>query len=591
LEPSLADLSNGLSLDEVVRVYERWFRKAPRGISVLVYQGEPARREFLNKLAGRLKTLRFVDLSRGKDVQAVVEIMASALESSDSVVFSGFEEAVAPTPEAARIFNYNRERLASFGARQLWVVGPLWQRALRAWAFDLYSWFLPNNTIGSVSPDVVPKDLREFEKATTVAAGPVPSQVARRSVFSLLGRFQRAYQEQGKVEWSLLNGAMDSLLAAGAYPASYDLLARAQYLVAEVRKKPEAESPEALRDLSVSLNKVGDAQAGLGRRDEALASYQESLGIFRRLLDVYGESAEALRDLSVSLEKVGNAQRDLGQRDEALASNQESLGIRRRLLDVYGESAEALRDLSVSLNRVGNVQEDLGRRDEALAGYQESLGIRRRLLDTYGESAEALRDLSVSLNNVGDAQGDLGRRDEAFASYQESLGIRRRLLDGYGESPQALRDLSVSLNNVGDAQGDLGRRDEALAGYQESLGIARRLLDTYGESPQALRDLSVSLDRVGNVQEDLGRRDEARAGYQESLGIRRRLLDTYGESPQALRDIAVSCGWVTRSNGDDPAGRITLNEGAQAIERAIALFGERSDLLSVREWLQGLYDV
>jgi tetratricopeptide (TPR) repeat protein len=50
------------------------------------------------------------------------------------------------------------------------------------------------------------------------------------------------------------------------------------------------ESPESLRDLSVSLNKVGEVLLRSGDLAPARRSYEESLEIRRRLLDVYGES-------------------------------------------------------------------------------------------------------------------------------------------------------------------------------------------------------------------------------------------------------------------------------------------------------------
>jgi len=589
LEQSPVDPSSVLGMDEVVRVYQRWFRSAPRGFAMLVCQGEPARREFLDRLRGRIKALRFVDLSREKDARALVESMASALESSELVVFFGFEEALAATPENARLLNFNRERLASSQARQLWVVGPIWRRAFLAWAYDLYSWFLPNNVMGTPAQEEALSEPHRSKSAEKTEPGPAPSIAARRSAKSLLARFERIYREHGDVTWDLLNGALEALCLAGAYPETEDLLENAQGLVSEIRHQWHDESPQGMRDLSVSLDNVGDVQQDLGRTDEALVSYEESLGISRRLLEAYGESPQALRDLSVSLNNVGDVQRDLGRRVEALVSYEESLGIRRRLLEAYGESPQALRDLSLSLGKVGDVQRDLGRRDEALVSYEESLGIRRRLLDAYGESPQALRDLSLSLGKVGDVQRDLGRRDEALVSYEESLGISRRLLDAYGESPQALRDLSVSLTKVGDVQLDLGRRDVALVSYEESLGIRRKLLDAYGESPQALRDLSVSLDSTGNVQRDLGRRDEALVSYEESLGIRRRLVDAYGESPQALQDLAITCGLLVELTGaEGPGGRHMLAEATHAVERAIQRYGKLPNLVEVQEWLKNL---
>jgi hypothetical protein len=61
------------------------------------------------------------------------------------------------------------------------------------------------------------------------------------------------------------------------------------------------ETPESLRDLSVSLIKVGDVWAAQRQWQDALACYQESLQVRRQIVAEFGKTPESLRDLSVSL--------------------------------------------------------------------------------------------------------------------------------------------------------------------------------------------------------------------------------------------------------------------------------------------------
>ncbi|OYQ22359.1 hypothetical protein [Elstera cyanobacteriorum] len=83
------------------------------------------------------------------------------------------------------------------------------------------------------------------------------------------------------------------------------------------------------RDLSVSLNKIGDT---LGRSDQAqaVALYQEGLAIRRKLVAQEPGSTAFQRDLSISLNKIGDT---LGRSDpvQALALYQEGLAIHRKL--------------------------------------------------------------------------------------------------------------------------------------------------------------------------------------------------------------------------------------------------------------------
>ena len=88
--------------------------------------------------------------------------------------------------------------------------------------------------------------------------------------------------------------------------------------------KLTGESPEALRDWSVSLNKVGDVQQALGDVAGARARYEESLKVRERLVKLTGESPQALSDLAIALQRLGDwsqahgeagATRDFFERD------------------------------------------------------------------------------------------------------------------------------------------------------------------------------------------------------------------------------------------------------------------------------------
>jgi len=92
------------------------------------------------------------------------------------------------------------------------------------------------------------------------------------------------------------------------------------------------ETPEALRDLSVSLDNVGDAAKALGQWETAQKRFEESLEISRQILARVGETPEALRDLSVSLDNVGDAAKALGQWETARKCFDEGLVIGRVLL-------------------------------------------------------------------------------------------------------------------------------------------------------------------------------------------------------------------------------------------------------------------
>ncbi|MGF1463715.1 MAG: peptidase C14, partial [Maricaulaceae bacterium] len=80
----------------------------------------------------------------------------------------------------------------------------------------------------------------------------------------------------------------------------------------------EGNASAALRNVSVSLDKLGDLRAAAGDRGNALEAYEESLAIARALAAKDPENTLWARDVSISLDKVGNMRAAAGDRAGAL---------------------------------------------------------------------------------------------------------------------------------------------------------------------------------------------------------------------------------------------------------------------------------
>ena len=140
-----------------------------------------------------------------------------------------------------------------------------------------------------------------------------------------------------------------------------------------------------------------DAARRIANETLALARQrtQPKAGFFARWFKSNAASADpqALRDLSVSLEKIGQVEADLGNLEPARAAYRESLELRRQLRASLVDTPQALRDLSISLNNVGQVEADLGNLEPARAAYRESLELSRQLVQAFPDHAQLKRDL------------------------------------------------------------------------------------------------------------------------------------------------------------------------------------------------------
>ena len=126
-------------------------------------------------------------------------------------------------------------------------------------------------------------------------------------------------------------------------------------------------SPQSLRDVSVSLNKVGDVERAKGKRVAALVKFRKSLQLREQIVEQFGASPESLRDVSISLNKVGDVERAEGNRAAALDKYQRSLQLCEQIVEQFGASPQSLEDWALSLYRVGRILEAIAQLEEIVA--------------------------------------------------------------------------------------------------------------------------------------------------------------------------------------------------------------------------------
>ncbi len=172
---------------------------------------------------------------------------------------------------------------------------------------------------------------------------------------------------------------------------------------------------EQYPNVPLILNILGAVNAGLGRLDQAVASYSKAL-------QIKPDYAEAHSNL-------GNALSDFGKHEEAIASLNKALQLKP-------DFAEAHYNLGKALN-------NLGKHEESIASYTKSLQIKP--------------DFAKAHNNLGVALRALGKHEEAIASYTKALLIKPEYAEAH--------------NNLGNVLKNLGKHEEAIASYSKALQI------------------------------------------------------------------------------------------------------------------------
>ena len=293
-------------------------------------QPEPAATQVLTALEAHVQRL--------PDTRAPVWVQLLTLDGSDSP----------PAWDAARAallarLNEAREWLRGDFARPLILALPQhWQHLVSEVAPDLwqvrtFTAVVPGGTQAPVQAASPKPDL------------PMPQQVEaelaplRAGVVQAQDRLAQAKPEQQaalqrellEALWDLADGLLEHMQVVAVETAAQGL-ALARQLRASL-----GETPQVLRDLSISLDNVGAAENAAGRGDAAVAAYRESLALRRQLRASLGETPQVLRDLAVSLERIASF-RSVSH-GERLAAAQEAVALRKRLTAALGSDHHAQR--------------------------------------------------------------------------------------------------------------------------------------------------------------------------------------------------------------------------------------------------------
>jgi len=285
------------------------------------------------------------------------------------------------------------------------------------------------------------------------------------------GELERARDEYGRV-LEADPKFPDALFAAGRnairrrdYERSLQWLAPAEILAVQLDNK-EAQARV--------LHALGVSYKNLGRLDDALRKYQDSLDIKRKIGDT-GGIAQSLNELA----QIHDLQ---GRSPEAVASYKDAIGVYRSIGNKRGEA--------LSLNNLGAFLLDRGRYDEALAAFKEALPIQRELGNDEGQA--------LCLYNIGSTSAAKGDYLEASTYLERALELREK-----SKVPGLMAEVLASLGEVSTL---LGEHERAVQHFLRAIQLAR---DAGDKRSEALS--SIGMGNLRAVQGRYGAAIEAEA--------------------------------------------------------------------------------
>ena len=425
-----------------------------------------------------------------------------------------------------------------------------------------------------------------------------------------------------------LRGYIGALLALGvAYMDLRDLEAagnafKEMKTVAEIQIE-EGDS-KGLRSLSVSYEKLGDIEQGLGNPEGAKRNYEKAFEISEELARETN-TVTPRWDLFAGYCKLGDIEQELGnlkgakryyekafEISEKLARERNMVVLSRAIYVCYGrigdieealgnlvgakrnyekaleiteklaretKTVETCRDLALCYSRSGDIEKGTGNLKGAKSHYEKALEISEKLAEKTS-TVESHQFLAICYDRSGDIEKSLGNLEGAKGNYEKAFEIREKLA-GETNTIASLRDLSVSYTKIGEIVQGLGNLKGAKRNYEKAFEIREKLA---GETNTiaSLRDLSVSYTRLGEIEQVLGNPQGAKRNYKKALEIRERLARETN-TIESRRDLSVSynkLGAIEKSQGNLEGAKRNYKKALEIRER---LARETNTIESLRD--------
>jgi protein O-GlcNAc transferase len=319
--------------------------------------------------------------------------------------------------------------------------------------------------------------------------------------------------------------------AHGNLGVALEGLGRADQAIASFRRAL------AMKPSAVGHFKLGSALQNAGQIKLAIAEFQKAISLRPDFADAHvnlgnayngsGQFDQAIHSYQRAIElnpRFPEALSNLGNAFQGLKRMDEALDCYRKALEIKPDYGEALANMGVAYQALGRIDEAIDRHHKALAlnpEYAEGYNNLANCLQLKGEIDEAIRLYRKALelkpeyveahSNLGNAFQEQEKYEEAIASYRKALSLNP--------------DLVGALNNLGNALQALGRLDESVIWYKKALQFDPEHFEAHAS--------------LGNVLQSLGKPEESLDHTKKALTIQPGQVDAYNNMGNAAKDMGL----------------------------------------------------
>jgi len=286
--------------------------------------------------------------------------------------------------------------------------------------------------------------------------------------------------------------------------------------------KEASGDPGLQHEMGVAYGKIGDVQgrpefSNLGRTSDARRSYERSLALLRAAAASAPDSTYISRDLSLTMQRLGDLLWRLGERDEALKLHLEA---KSRILAErakHPEESLLLGDLGVAADRLSDMRLAAGDTLGALREAVDGAGSAEQLARQDPDDPARRRNAMVSYAKRASLLAVSGDRAGAARDYRLSEDLALECVRALPDHTDAKRDLSVVYSMRATFLADGGEIDSALVLYDRAMKISEALAASDPSDVLQQADVANGYFELGDILMKGGRNREAEERFGEAF--------------------------------------------------------------------------
>jgi tetratricopeptide (TPR) repeat protein len=315
-------------------------------------------------------------------------------------------------------------------------------------------------------------------------------------------------------------------------------------------------NPEMAYGLAYSHQRVGEAQAVMGRSAEALRSHLAAFELRLQGAADRPDSESIVRALAVGHWRVADAQVLLGMYQQALEHHLLSRAIHQQRNQRWQETLDPVMQgvyMGIAHRRIAEMEYQLNHPAAALENFRHSLTLVDAGLARESQNIELLRGRALVLRGLGEVEATLGMHREALEHLADSVATLERLARTTGPSNVYERTNQARAHLIMVAvHAALDRPDQAQGAAQTALGLAEALAGADPDNYESQQLLGRALIAAASAALLGGRAEQPQRAAARAATLLETLAQFDPENARVRRDLAVAC--LTLANAMEAEG-------------------------------------